>query len=176
MEEDKEQSLAEFLEMHDLDDRKYFVINRNKGEVVDMRNGSIIHKFAKPNITRSQSLKEEPRLSKKTKPEIPSPTKLQKMPYTSIENTLPRNSNITKSISGTENVWDDYWDQSEKIHQKFLMSICQKDYHFLNELFNKKFNPYPININYKSFDNWMPIDFAALHGNIVALETLLSFP
>ena len=56
------------------------------------------------------------------------------------------------------------------------MSICQKDYHFLKELFNKKFNPYPININFKSFDNWTPIHFSALHGNIVALETLLRIP
>lgn len=25
------------------------------------------------------------------------------------------------------NVWDDYWEQSDKIHKKLLMSICQKN-------------------------------------------------
>ena len=84
MEEDNEQSLMDFLEMHEPDDRKYFIINRDQGQVIDMRNGSIIHKFAKPHITRSQSLKEDPKLSKKPSASIPSPTKLQKMPYTSI--------------------------------------------------------------------------------------------
>jgi hypothetical protein len=27
----------------------------------------------------------------------------------------------------SNSVWDDYWDQSEKIHLKLLTSICQKN-------------------------------------------------
>lgn len=74
------------------------------------------------------------------------------------------------------NVWDDYWEQSDKVHKKLLMSICQKNNKLLSELFNKKLNHVPININYKSFDNWTPIHFAAMHGNIFALELLLNIP
>jgi ankyrin repeat protein len=56
------------------------------------------------------------------------------------------------------------------------MSICQKNNKVFSELFNKKLNHVPININYKSFDNWTPIHFAALHGNNFALEHLLGMP
>lgn len=56
------------------------------------------------------------------------------------------------------------------------MSICQKNNKILTELFNKKINLFPINVNYKSFDNWTPIHYAAMHGNNFALELLLSTP
>lgn len=56
------------------------------------------------------------------------------------------------------------------------MSICQKNNKILSELFNKKLNHVPINVNYKSFDNWTPIHFAALHGNVFALQLLLGMP
>jgi ankyrin repeat protein len=69
----------------------------------------------------------------------------------------------------SNNVWDDYWDQSEKIHLKLLTSICQKNSKVLSELFNKKLNHIPINVNYKSFDNWTPIHYAAQQGNTFAL-------
>lgn len=56
------------------------------------------------------------------------------------------------------------------------MGICQKNNKLVSELFNKKLNHVPLNINYKSFDNWTPIHFAALHGNNFALEMLLESP
>lgn len=56
------------------------------------------------------------------------------------------------------------------------MSICQKNNKQLSELFNKKLTHFPININYKSFDNWTPIHFASQHGNTFALDLLLSMP
>ena len=56
------------------------------------------------------------------------------------------------------------------------MSICQKNNKLLSQLFNKKITHIPINVNYKSFDNWTPIHFAAQHGNIYALDLLLSVP
>lgn len=56
------------------------------------------------------------------------------------------------------------------------MSICQKNNKTFNELFNKKLNHVPINVNYKSFDNWTPIHFAALHGNLFALQILIGIP
>lgn len=56
------------------------------------------------------------------------------------------------------------------------MGICRKDKEILSELFNKKNNHIPLNVNYKSFDNWTPIHFAALHGNIFALDYLLESP
>lgn len=74
------------------------------------------------------------------------------------------------------NIWDDYWEQSEKTHRKLLMGICQKNNKLISELFNKKLNHVPININFKSFDNWTPIHFASLHGNNFALEILLESP
>ena len=56
------------------------------------------------------------------------------------------------------------------------MGICRKDNQLLSELFNRKNNPIPLNVNYKSFDNWTPIHFAALHGNLYALGLLLEHP
>jgi len=56
------------------------------------------------------------------------------------------------------------------------MSICQKNNKLISELFNKKLNHVPININYKSYDNWTPIHYAALHGNNFALDILLGMP
>lgn len=56
------------------------------------------------------------------------------------------------------------------------MAICQKNSSLLEQLFNKRLNPIPINVNYKSFDNWTPLHFASMHGNIEAIEILLNSP
>jgi ankyrin repeat protein len=56
------------------------------------------------------------------------------------------------------------------------MSICQKNNKQLSELFNKKLNHVPININYKSYDNWTPLHYASQHGNEFALDLLLGMP
>ena len=55
------------------------------------------------------------------------------------------------------------------------MSICQKDHKALSDLLNHKSSHLPININYRSFDNWTPLHFAVMHDNVYALELLLSY-
>ena len=77
---------------------------------------------------------------------------------------LPEKMENSKTLE-ISNCWDDHWQESEKIHQRLLMAICQKNTQELLDLLNKKINHIPINVNYKSFDNWTPLHFASLHGN-----------
>lgn len=45
-----------------------------------------------------------------------------------------------------------------------LAAICQKDTKTFDSILNKKENQFPININYKSFDNWTPLHYASMHA------------
>ena len=59
------------------------------------------------------------------------------------------------------------------MHQELLTAICKNDCKRFLSLINKKGTHMPININYKSLDNWCPIHFAAMHGSVDIMKLLL---
>ncbi len=59
------------------------------------------------------------------------------------------------------------------MHQDLLTAICKNDFKKFSSLINKKGTHLPININYKSLDNWSPIHYAAMHGNVEIMKLLL---
>jgi ankyrin repeat protein len=151
-----------------------FVVNRDRGEIIDINNGKVIETFGKSVLGEvsksSQAILNEGSLEHNTPSNAINSSVVHSMPI--IRNKVSFEDVDEKS----DNVWDDYWNQSEKVHKKLLESICQKNNKVLSELFNKKLNHMPINVNYKSFDNWTPIHYAAQHGNTYAIELLLGIP
>jgi ankyrin repeat protein len=57
-----------------------------------------------------------------------------------------------------------------------MASICKNDFRTFHKFMDKRKNPIPIEINYRSESNWCPIHYAAMHAGANIMSCLINHP
>jgi hypothetical protein len=103
-----ELTLNHLLQKYSIEQRMNFVINRDRGEIIDINDGKIIETFGKSEMGRvsksSQAILHERREG--ANKEVMMGYEVHSMPL------INNHANLKESEEKSNNVWDDYWDQS----------------------------------------------------------------
>ena len=57
-----------------------------------------------------------------------------------------------------------------------MSAICKNNFAEFYKLLDKRQNPIPIEINYRSESNWCPIHYAAMHASPKIMSCLINHP
>ena len=73
----------------------------------------------------------------------------------------------------TQGSWNDYWKKVGKAKEDFIEAACMGDIETMDAILKSNNGETPIDVNFRSFDNWTALHYSALHVQIDVMEYIL---